>query len=399
LDKELRQVAILAGCVYFLQGALGLTAVALPIYLRNSGLSIREITTLTSLAAIPWVIKIIYGLISDTIPLFSYRRKSYLILFAIFACVGWWGLAVLPGLKFFVFLALTLSNLGLAATDVITDGYIVEHSESEKSHIFQSIAWGFRSFGAIISGYLGGWMTEHIAPQKIFMIASFLPVLVIIISFNLVERKFLKSPFQSVKEPLMKCFQLLKQPLILNFIFLLLLSQVASSFGMPFFFYMKEKLQFGESFLGTLISLGWIGVVLTSFFYAKYLKHLKPKTILYWAFLFNAINILSTFFIYNQLSALILVFIGGVLACLTLLPIMSVSAMLSHNTGVEGTLFAVLMSIHNLGQIIFAYVGGVLYERIGLWPLVGGSAIITALGLILIMRFNLENRPIGALSQ
>ena len=37
-------------------------------------------TMYMSIIHIPWSIKIIYGLLSDNVPLFGTRRKSYLIL-------------------------------------------------------------------------------------------------------------------------------------------------------------------------------------------------------------------------------------------------------------------------------------------------------------------------------
>jgi len=42
-----------------------------------------------SYVTIPWVIKPIWGLLTDAKPLFGYRRKSYLILFGFLGTVGW----------------------------------------------------------------------------------------------------------------------------------------------------------------------------------------------------------------------------------------------------------------------------------------------------------------------
>jgi hypothetical protein len=35
---------------------------------------------LTSFAAFPWVVKPLYGFLSDTVPIFGYRRRSYLVI-------------------------------------------------------------------------------------------------------------------------------------------------------------------------------------------------------------------------------------------------------------------------------------------------------------------------------
>ena len=34
---------------------------------------------LTGLAGLPWLVKPLYGFLSDSVPLFGYRRRSYLV--------------------------------------------------------------------------------------------------------------------------------------------------------------------------------------------------------------------------------------------------------------------------------------------------------------------------------
>ena len=38
-----------------------------------------QVATITALAAAPWMVKPLYGFLSDTLPIFGYRRRSYLI--------------------------------------------------------------------------------------------------------------------------------------------------------------------------------------------------------------------------------------------------------------------------------------------------------------------------------
>ena len=394
MDKRSREVAFLAGCVYFTQGALGIAGVTLPLYLRSLQWSVGEITTVTSLAALPWILKILYGLLSDCFPLFGYRRKSYLILFSVISMAGWLILAPLPAEKHMVIAALFLANLGLAAIDVITDGVIVENSVGESSHIFQSIAWGTRSLGAIVSGVSGGWLAEHWQPNHVFLLTACLPMLITGCALWLDEIKRDRQQFKNVWAPLKRSIVVLRKPNLLWFMAILVLSQVSSIFGLPFFFHMKENLGFQETFLGSLISLGWIGVVVTSVFYAKWLSKYPPKRILEWAVLLNAVNIFSTLFIRDESTALLLVFFGGVLGCLTLLPIMSVSAVLTHRTGVEGTLFAVLMSVHNLGQIGFGFLGGKIYHQVGLYPLIVGAGLASLVCLWFVQQLRFASKAV-----
>ena len=39
-----------------------------------------QVAIVTGLGAAPWVVKPVYGFLSDTVPIFGYRRRSYLII-------------------------------------------------------------------------------------------------------------------------------------------------------------------------------------------------------------------------------------------------------------------------------------------------------------------------------
>ena len=393
--KHTRDIAVIAGCVYFVQGALGISGIALPLYLRSLNWTVSEITTVVSISAFPWVLKILYGLLSDVFPIAGLRRKSYLILCSILSVIGWGCMALLPGEKHLIMGAMIISNLGLAATDVITDGLIVEHSNAFTSPIYQSIAWGSRSAGAFLSGFTGGWLAQHWEPRYVFMISMCLPIVITLVSFWIIEKPVSAPPFKDVWSPIKRCFGLIQTSNIRYFIAILIFGAASSTFGTPFFFHLKEKLGFQETFLGMLSSLGWVGAMLGSFLYMKWFRKYSPKTVLKWAMLINSINIWSTLFISDIQSAIIFVFLGGVLGCIAILPMMSTSASLTRQTGVEGTLFAILMSVFNMGQIFFGYVGGKVYEQIGLNVLILSTGVFAlgALYFVQKLRFDIISEP------
>lgn len=384
------QIACLAGLVYFTQGSLGLSGIALPLYLRNLGWSVSKISAISSFAAFPWVIKIFYGLLSDSVPIFGYRRRSYLLLSCIFSILGWLGLVVLPPETRYIFFAMSLSNLGFAATDVVTDGLIVEHSKGVLSSYFQSIAWGFRSLGSLLSGITGGWLAAHWPPKAVFLLTMLLPLPIIFFSLFVHEPKRQRLPFHMLYIPVLKCVELLKQGSIRWFICILVTLSVGSSFGVPFFFYMKETLGFKEKFLGILVSAGWAGAMLGSLIYVRWLRKVPMKKVLKFAILISSLNIFSALIIIKPISALAIIFIGGTMGCLSLLSIMTASAVLTHHTGVEGTFFAILMGIFNLGQIAFGYFGSKAYDFIGLQPLIILSGFGCLCGLFFVQKVEFQ---------
>lgn len=390
MARKIQQIVILAACVYFVQGALGISGIALPLYLRKLGWSVTKITAVTSAAALPWVFKIIYGFVSDSFPLWGHRRKSYLILYSFFSMLGWLFLVVLPGETRFILFALLTANLGFAATDVVTDGLIVEYSKGTASSLLQSIAWGARSFGALIAGVLGGWLASRWEPGPVFLLTAVLPVPVMILAFWIDEPGHRLPQEIFVGEALKRCWKLVREGPMPSFIAILLVLSTSASFGVPFFFFMKESLGFRETFLGTLSSIGWTGAMAGSLIYFRWLRHWPMQKILRAAIVVNSVNILSSAFILEPWSAGVLVLIGGIMGCISLLSIMTSSAVLTHGSGVEGTLFAILMGIFNFGQIAFGFMGGKVYIYTGLHFLIVITSLLALSGLIFVPKVRLH---------
>lgn len=382
MDKRQRETGFLSALVYFGQGAVGIAGIALPLHLRSLNWSIQEITAVTSIVSLPWVLKIVYGYLSDTFPLYGYRRKSYLLLCCFIAAAGWLCLSISGGQKLFIIGALLLGNLGFAATDVITDGLIVENSTRQTSPIFQSIAWGARSLGALISGVVGGWLAKNWDPYQVYMLTATLPLLVLIPVAFIEETRLNERVFKSFLDPVKRCFKLAITTELRWFLLLLIFFSSAASFNVPFFFHLKEQLQFEETFLGALVSLGQGGALVGSLVYATLLKQVNPSKVLKFAIVISVINILATLLIQDKTSALVLVFSGGVMGYLAILPLMSAAALLTHDSSVEGMMFAVLMGIYNLGQILFGMLGGILFKYIGLQNLIFVTALFLALGYL-----------------
>src|ERR1700724_1959431 len=88
---EAKRLAVLFGIVYFAQGMWSLPVQTIIISLKDRGLSAGQVATFFAITTVPWLIKPVYGLLSDFVPLFGYRRKSYLLLTS--ATAGLAGLA------------------------------------------------------------------------------------------------------------------------------------------------------------------------------------------------------------------------------------------------------------------------------------------------------------------
>ncbi|HXW41215.1 MAG TPA: hypothetical protein VEK75_08435, partial [Xanthobacteraceae bacterium] len=79
--------------VYVVEGlgqVVGLVYQPLSFFLKEvHGWTAVQVTAFITVFNLPWIIKPLYGLISDFVPLFGYRRKSYLIIANIAAIGGY----------------------------------------------------------------------------------------------------------------------------------------------------------------------------------------------------------------------------------------------------------------------------------------------------------------------
>jgi predicted MFS family arabinose efflux permease len=99
-----------------------------------------------------------------------------------------------------------------------------------------------------------------------------------------------------------------------------------------------------------------------------------------------AVTAVSTFgylFYQGPMSAVVIDSTFGVLAMIVQLALLDLAAK-SCPPRVEGTYFALLMSVYNFGQQGSQVVGGYLYDWLGFTPLVFISAGATALVLVMV---------------
>ncbi len=128
--------------VYFVQGILGLARLALSFFLKDDlKLEPAQVAFLTGLAGLPWMIKPLYGFISDTFPLFGYKRKSYMVICGLLGTVAWAGLATNVTTPSGAAVMMLLGSLSTACSDVVVDSIVVERARGEPQVSAAAAAW------------------------------------------------------------------------------------------------------------------------------------------------------------------------------------------------------------------------------------------------------------------
>lgn len=347
-----------------------------------------------------WVIKPVWGLISDYLPIFGYRRKSYLILMSFLSCLSWFVLALTNSYSvFFLLLIITVSYIAYAFQDVVVDGLMVETGKPHNlTGRFQAIQWAAVYLASIITALIGGYVSELarqriISYQSIFAVTAIFPLITTIaVYFFAKEEKFgyLKTGANNHNNGLK---EFLKKKDLWLLAFFLFFWNFSPSIGTPFFYYSIDTLKFDGSFLGIVGAVSGIGSLAGTIIFGKYLSEFPVRKLLVAAVF---IGVIATFFdlIYflpytvshlrfarniALVSGLPLAIIGAII----FLSILNLAAKVSPIYA-GGTVFAFLASFLNLGSMGSQFLGGYLFSIIGLKPLIFVSAGFSFLVLFIL---------------
>ncbi len=393
--------------VYFVQGILGLARLAVSFFLKDDlGLTPAEVAALTGIASLPWVIKPVFGFLSDGLPLFGYRRRPYLILSGILGTISWLAFARLVDSGWSATIALVSTSLSVAISDVIIDSLIVERARKEslgQAGSLQSLSWGCSALGGLITAYLSGWLLEHFSNSVVFEITATFPLLISAVAWLITEEKITSSPTKNkpiVVEQIQQLWGAVKQKYIWLPVVFLFIWQATPTADSAFFFFVTNDLGFEPEFLGRVRLVTSLASLIGIWLFQRFLKNVPFRQILGWSTVIAcALGMTSLLLVthanralgiddrwFSLGDSLILTVVGQI----TWMPVLVLSARLCPR-GIEATLFALLMSIWNLSMLLSQELGALLTSWLGvtetnfdhLWLLI----IITNLSTLLPLPF------------
>ncbi len=408
-------IAILT--VYFVQGILGLARLAVSFFLKDDiGLNPAEVAALTGIASIPWVIKPVFGFISDGVPLFGFRRRPYLILSGLLGSLSWLALATLVDTPITATIAIFMTSFAVAISDVIVDSLVVTRARKESLEAvgsLQSLCWGFSALGGLITAYLSGWLLERFTVSTIFGITATFPLIVSAVAWLIHEEKVsaVSSSSQAdqalgdstlgFKNQVSQLWGALQQKSIWLPVLFLFIWQATPNSESAFFFFSTNDLGFQPEFLGRLRLVTSIASLIGIFVFQKYLKDVSFRKVLVWSTIIAATLGMTTLLLVTHANrslgiddrlfslgdSLILTVMGQI----TWMPVLVLSARLCPK-GVEATLFALLMSVWNLSLLLSNEIGALITAALGitetnfdnLWILIIITNLSTLLPLIFI---------------
>ncbi|KAJ0240248.1 Folate-biopterin transporter 1 [Hirschfeldia incana] len=394
LGVELSPDNFAVAMVYFVQGVLGLARLAVSFYLKDDlHLDPAETAVIMGLSSLPWLVKPLYGFISDSVPLFGYRRRSYLVLSGLLGAFSWTLMAGFVDSKYSAASCILLGSLSVAFSDVVVDSMVVERARGESQSVsgsLQSLCWGSSAFGGIVSSYFSGSLVESYGVRFVFGVTALLPLITSAVAVLVNEQRVVRpSPgqkkenialvnpgfLQTSKQNMIQLWSAIKQPNVFLPTLFIFLWQATPHSDSAMFYFTTNKLGFTPEFLGRVKLVTSIASLLGVGLYNGFLKTVPLRKIFLVTTVFGTglgmTQVLLVTGFNRQLGISDEWFAIGdsliltVLAQASFMPVLVLAARLCPE-GMEATLFATLMSISNGGSVLGGLMGAGLTQVFGI---------------------------------
>jgi len=372
------------------QAKSGIVWQPLTYFLKETrGWSPVEISASLAVLDVPWVIKPLYGLVSDFLPLAGYRRRSYLLLAAIAASAAfaWVGMLTAPAA---IVPALVITAIAMAVASTVCGGLLVENGQRlSASDAFVNQQWLWFNIATVITSLLGGLLIEEFSSQNALRAAAWIAAaapLAVIVALPLVHESRAtidRAGFIQGVAALLTALRSRDLWLIAAFLFCYYFSP---GFGTPLYFELTDTLKFSQGFIGFLSAVTALGWIAGGLLYRWLLWRVPRRSLLNLSLVFGVVSTLAYLGLSGHVSAIVIYFFSGMAAMVANVATLSLAAAVCPPRA-EGFTFAALMSVINFATPLSDTIGAVLYEHVfanRLGPLIVVSAAFTAFVLVLV---------------
>ncbi|XWS72773.1 hypothetical protein CRYUN_Cryun02cG0069500 [Craigia yunnanensis] len=339
-----------------------------------------EAQVFAGITSIPWIIKPIWGLLTDVLPIMGYRRRPYFILSGLLGVVSMLLISLHSKLHLvFALLVLTAGNTAVAVADVTVDACVAQNSISHPSRAadMQSLCALSYSIGGLLGFSVSGVFIHLIGPKGVFGLLTLPAGLVSLVGFLLSEPQVSNFPYSEVNQKFLDAakamWTTLKSPDVWRpCLYMYLSFAVSLNINEGLFYWYTESKEgpfFSQEAVGYIFSMGAVGALLGAILYQNVLKEQHLRDMLFWTqLLFGLAGMLDLMLVQRMnlkfgIPDYIFVVIGEavsqMISRLKWMPLLVLSSKLCPS-GIEGTFFALLMSIDNTGVLSSSWGGGLL---------------------------------------
>ena len=368
--------------MYAMQAACsnpGFAFLAVASYLSDTlGFSATQLASFQAIVFLPWFAKPLLGILTDGLPLWGYRFKSYLVICYATVVISFIGLGSWPQPSARVLLiGLVLLSTGIACSDVLADRLMVIRGRAtDRINRLQAAQWTGLGFTAVAVLVLGGWSADHLSLARVFFLSALLPVVALgWILLNYSEERDFSVTLRQSWQQFLRGF---RQSELSSLVWLVILLQISP---MPLDYpYQREVLAFDNTLIGQLKAVEFLGIGLGALTFGLVSQKAVRLPLLRFAIMGSAIATLSLAFMQDATTAYGVYLVRGIASIVALLSLFGIIARRCPK-GAEGFTYALLVSISNLAASGGLIVGGQLYD----WGLSFALVAVIGAGYTLVM--------------
>jgi predicted MFS family arabinose efflux permease len=362
-------LGLLFGVVYFVQGigepTTGLLSQPVSAILKGRGEGAAEIAGFMALLTLPWSIKPLYGLLTDFVPFFGSRRRSYLVVSTAAAAVALLGLSsATPGSTALLLAVLFVPAVAFAFSDVVVDALMVEQGQPRGlTGWLQSVQWASIYAATILTGVVGGALTQRGQPELAFAVCGGAVVVSLGLALFVVREAPAPARTHSAREALAELFAAARRPAVVAvgaFLFLWSFNPFAAS---VLYLHATVEIGLSEQEFGNATSVLGAAAMLASIAYGFYCRRVSFRALVHVSIALGVVSTLAYLFFAGPRSAYAVSAAVGFTYMTATLVQLDLAAR-SCPPHVAGTTFALLMSLSNLAVAGSGALGGSLYESL-----------------------------------
>ena len=376
----------------------GLIAQPLNYYLKQvHGWTAVQVTAFLTVFNLPWFLKPLYGIVSDFVPVFGYRRKSWLLVANGAAAAAY--LAIMTtGAPDALLVLLLIAIYGMAIVSTLSGAVLVEAGQRLYAcSRFVNQQWLWFNAAAIATSIVGGALVQWLSPLDALhaaaLMAGITPLVVIAATIILIDEPPSALSLTEIRISLAGLLAALRMRQLWVLGGFLFFFYFSPGIDTPLYFFMTDRLKFSQAFIGILNSVAALGGIVAALFYAGWLKHWAARKMLSLAIVAGVLGTLAFAFMVDPVTAAIAQFCYGGASMWTLVASLGLAADWCPQRA-AGFGFAAMLAITNISGAIADNVGSWLFEHVfgsEIMPLIIVAAAFTAVNFALLPLLHLND--------
>jgi MFS family permease len=358
--------------MYFVQSvgdpASGLVAQPVRSLLRQWSESPAAIAGFMALAAIPWSLKPLLGLLSDFVPLFGSRRRNYLLLTTAISCAGLLLLYALPASvdqQWLLLMLVFVPAVGIAFGDVLIDALMIEIGQPRGlTGRLQSVQWAAAYLALMLSGVLGGFLSATAQQEYAFLFCALLWGGALVLTLLFVRESAPAPTEADLAATARRLRAALTVPgllLICAFVFVWDFNPLWVS---VLYLHITDTLGYSEQVYGNAYSVFSAGALAACVAYGFYCRRVRTSRLMHVCIVAGVAANLLYWSLPSVGIAYQIFFIAGIAYMTGSLILLDLAARLVPAQA-AATVFALVMALSNLASSAAEAGGGYLFERLG----------------------------------